>query len=189
MNLTSDVESNVRPMLVLISGPIAAGKSTVARALAERLRTGGEQVALVELDQIAEIALPTLPDWSAAHGTFNSVVGQWLATPVTVVVAEGPGSEGEVSALVPEVPPRTPVMIAVLTSTFDVAFARASADPSRGISRERAFLSDEFARWAEEMPQMEHDVLIDTGALSVEESVDLLLGGFRRTRNTAMRPR
>lgn len=183
MKVESDVEGAIGPVLVLISGPIAAGKSTVARSLAKRLRTVGEQVALVELDQIAEMALPTLPDWSAAHTIFNSVVGQWLATPLTVVVAEGPGSKAEVSALISGLPAQTPVVIAVLTSSFDIAFARARADPSRGISRQRAFLSDEFARWAHEMPQIEHDIFIDSGTSSVEESVDLLLNGVRKQRD------
>lgn len=189
MNVTSDVEGEIGPLLVLIYGPIAAGKSTIARTLAKRLRRVGEQVALVELDEIAEMALPSLPDWSAAHAIFNSVVGQWLATSLTVVVAEGPGSKAEISALIDEVPPQTPVVIVILTSSFETALARARADLSRGISKERAFLSDVFARWAEEMPQMEHDVLIDTGAASVEESVDILLDRVRKALDTAIKHR
>lgn len=51
-----------RTPLVLIAGPIAAGKSAVSRALAESLRADGTRLALVELDQIADMARPTLPD-------------------------------------------------------------------------------------------------------------------------------
>jgi hypothetical protein len=131
------------------------------------------------------MALPTLPDWDAAHSIFNSAVGQWLKTSLTVVVAEGPGSKAEVDALISAIPPRTRVVLAVLTSSFDIAFERARADPTRGISRDRAFLSDVFARWAEELPQMEHDVLIDSGASSVEESVNVLLDRVHEERKAA----
>lgn len=63
--------------LLVIAGPQASGKSTVARALADDLRAHGKSVALVALDDIAEMALPTLPEWDAAHGIFASVVAQW----------------------------------------------------------------------------------------------------------------
>ncbi|MCY7286852.1 MAG: hypothetical protein LH624_01005 [Cryobacterium sp.] len=140
----------------------------------------------MELDHIAEMALPTLPDWSAAHTIFISVVGQWLSTPLTVVVAEGPGSKAEVGALIDAIPRTTPVVISVLTSSLTVAFERASADPSRGISRERPFLSAEFARWAKEMPRMDHDVVIDTGTTSIEDSVGLLLEKMYEVRDTGV---
>lgn len=186
MTVMSGTESSNGPILVLISGPIAAGKSSIARALTERLRAVGEQVALVELDRIAEMALPTLPDWSAAHTIFNSVVGQWLSTPLTVVVAEGPGSKAEVGALIGAIPRNTLVVVSVLTSSFTVALERANTDPSRGISRERPFLSAEFARWASEMPKMDHDVVIDTGTTSIEDSVCLLLEKMYKVRDTGV---
>lgn len=46
--------------LIIIVGPQASGKSTLAAALSRKLRDQGEDVALVELDQIAAMALPTL---------------------------------------------------------------------------------------------------------------------------------
>ncbi len=62
---------------VLLVGPQASGKSTVARALCKELRQQGELVALVELDQIAEMALPTLPSWDTAARIFAMVAGEW----------------------------------------------------------------------------------------------------------------
>jgi hypothetical protein len=95
------------------------------------------------------MALPTLLGWSAARTRFTLAVRQWFATPFTVVAAKGP-EQAEVSAPLDKVPPRSTVVIAVLTSSFGVAFARGLADPSRGFSRERAFLFDVFGRWAEQ---------------------------------------
>lgn len=159
------------PMLVLIVGPIASGKSTVARALTTQLRRDSEQVALVELDQIAEMALPTLPSWDSAHAIFDSVVAQWLRTALTIVVAEGPGTQDEVDDLVTQIPPGIVVVTAALTSPFEVAFSRAEADATRGISRERQFLSGIFQQWSQDLPHIERDVLIDTGRSSVVECV------------------
>ena len=85
--------------VVLIAGPQASGKSTLAAALAAELRKGGEMVALVELDQIAAMALPTLAGWDAAHQIFESVTGMWARTSLTCVVAEGSGTQDEVLKL------------------------------------------------------------------------------------------
>lgn len=169
-------------MLVLIVGPIASGKSTVARALTAELRDAGEQVALVELDQIAEMALPTLPNWDSAHAIFGSVVEQWLRTSLTLVIAEGPGTPGEITDLVTRAPPNTTVVTAALTSSFELALSRAQADVTRGVSRDRQFLADVFQRWSQDLPHIERDVLIDTGHSSVPDSVETLRAAIDSTR-------
>lgn len=170
----SEVSQRPHPALVLIVGPIAGGKSTVAAALAARLRARGEQVALVGLDEIAEMALPTLPNWDDAHAIFSSVVGQWLRTPLTVVVAEGPSNRAEIHRLLCQVPDGVDLLTTVLTSDYDVAIARALADPTRGVSKDPEFLSRVYDEWRQEMPAIARDVLIDTGVTPVEQSVDRL---------------
>lgn len=159
---------------MLIAGPIAGGKSTVARALADRLRQSGETVALVELDQIAGMALPTLHDWDIVQKIFSSVVGQWLRSPLTVVIAEGPGNVSEVDNVLTQVPTAVPVVTVVLTSSFETAFSRAQEDPTRGISRQRDFLSEVFQRWAYDILRIQHDLLIDTGTTPVDASVSAI---------------
>lgn len=52
-----------RPALIAISGPIASGKSALAKALSAELRSRGSSVALTDLDTVAEMTLPTLPEW------------------------------------------------------------------------------------------------------------------------------
>ncbi|MFC5932110.1 hypothetical protein [Cryobacterium melibiosiphilum] len=182
MDSLATTQSEKPPTLVLIVGPIAGGKTTVARALAERLRQSGEKVALVELDQIAEMALPTLPDWAIAHMIFNSVVGHWLRNPFTTVIAEGPGNESEVNAVLAQVPDAASVVTVVLTSSFELAFSRAQADPTRGISRDHQFLFSVFQSWERNMPYIAHDLLIDTGSASVDESVAAIQAALRRSR-------
>lgn len=41
--------------LVIIVGPIASGKSTVANGVATELRESGEAVAVVDLDDVVEM--------------------------------------------------------------------------------------------------------------------------------------
>ena len=61
--------------IIIIAGPQASGKSTLATAMSAELRRRGERVALVELDQIAAMALPTLPSWDAVHQIFETATG------------------------------------------------------------------------------------------------------------------
>lgn len=178
------------PVLVVIAGPQASGKSTVARALADELRRGGESVALVELDQIAAMALPTLPDWTIAHDIFASVTAQWLRSGVTCVVAEGVGSRDEVSKVLDEAAAATVVTVAV-TVPFEIAYSRAQADATRGVSRDRDYLSAVYERWTGEIDRVAADVVLDTGALAVDRGVERVRAAIDSARRApgARRPR
>lgn len=158
--------------VVVIAGPQASGKSTLAAALTDELRKGGELVALVELDQIAAMALPTLPSWETAHQIFESVTGMWAKTSLTCVVAEGSGTQDEVLKLLRQAPAGAAVVTVATTAPFEVAFDRAQADPTRGISKEREFLSGVYERWAHEADRIDPDVLIETNTVPINLSVD-----------------
>jgi hypothetical protein len=81
----------------------------------------GESVALVELDRIAEMALPTLPSWEVARQIFGSVAGQWVRSGVTCVIAEGVGSAGEVDELLQHAPSGAVTVRVVTTTSFEKA--------------------------------------------------------------------
>ncbi|RUR01550.1 hypothetical protein [Labedella endophytica] len=166
------MDSSAGPLaLVVIAGPQASGKSTLAAALATDLRSRGERVALVELDQIAGMALPTLPSWEDAHQIFETVTSLWLRTDVTCVIAEGSGSWDEVARILKRVP-ATPVTVTVATTApFEAALARAQADPTRGISKERDFLTGVYEQWSREVDGTLWDLLIDTGDTDIDHGV------------------
>ncbi|KQP73964.1 hypothetical protein ASF40_00905 [Microbacterium sp. Leaf288] len=168
--------------VVLIAGPQASGKSTLAAALAAELRKGGEMVALVELDQIAAMALPTLAGWDAAHQIFESVTGMWARTSLTCVVAEGSGTQDEVLKLLRQVPEGAATVTVVTTTPFEVAFDRAKADPTRGISKEREFLSGVYERWAHEVTRIDPDVLIDTNTVPIDLGVEHVKDAIKAAR-------
>lgn len=139
----------------MISGPIASGKSMVAAEVATQLRRAERAVALVNLDTVAEMALPSLPDWEWAHRIHAKLVGLWLSTDIDVVVDEGTSSPAEVEQVLAHVPNGNRVLHVMLTTDFELALARARTDPTRGLSKDRDFLRqdhDQFAAIQHLMP-------------------------------------
>lgn len=173
-------------VLVVIAGPQASGKSATATALSSALRGRGESVALVELDQIAAMALPSLPDWETAHRITEVVTGEWARSGPTCVITEGTQSRDKVERLLREAPPGAAALTVVTTAPFEVAFSRAQADRTRGLSRQHDFLQDVYERWAKELAQIQWDVFLDTSVLTINEGVETILeaiDGARRKRH------
>ncbi|MFJ3407748.1 AAA family ATPase [Promicromonospora sp. NPDC090134] len=140
--------------LVMISGPIASGKSTLAAELVRLLRLEGFSVALTDLDTVAEMALPTLPNWDWAHGIHAQLVGSWLATGIDIVVDEGTSNPTEVQQVLDQVSGGTDVLHVVLTADFDASLARARADSGRGVSKDPRFLRAEHEAYAHHLPHL-----------------------------------
>jgi len=154
---------------VLITGPIAAGKSTLAREVAARLREAGRTVALVDLDTVAEMALPTLPDWEWAHAIHADLVGSWTARPLDVVVDEGSSSPAEVAQILAAVPRDVPVLRVLLLADVERSWERAQLDPTRGLSKDRDFLGRMYEAFDAGLPQLGHDLLLDVETTSLDE--------------------
>lgn len=152
--MSDKTQDRVPPRLVMISGPIASGKSTLAGELVRLLRLEGFSVALTDLDTVAEMALPTLPSWDWAHGIHAQLVGAWLRTGVDIVVDEGTSNPTEVQQVLDQVPEGTSVLHVVLTADLDASLARARADSGRGISQDPAFLRGDHEAYARHLPQL-----------------------------------
>lgn len=133
--------------LLCISGPIAAGKSALAADVETALRKHNLSVAVVALDDVAGMALPTLPDWAWAHEVHARLVGAWLETGVDVVVSEGTETPDEVDPIIDAARDHRVLHVTVDVS-FETALARARSDPSRGLSRDAAFLRRMHERFA-----------------------------------------
>jgi len=175
-------------VLVVIAGPQASGKSAISMALAAELRRRGERVALVELDQIAAMALPTLPSWDAAHQITELVTGRWARAGLTCVITEGAGTAERVAALLAQTPPDAVALTVVTTAPFEIALARAQADPTRGVSRESDYLGAVYDRWTSEIARIDSDVVLDTSVLCVEQSVERIrvtMDSARSSRSTS----
>lgn len=175
------------PALVVLVGPQASGKSTIAAALADDLRASGEQVALVALDAIAAMALPTLPDWDAASGIFETVTARWLRVGCSCVIAEGAGSASESARLREQAGPGVPVLVVAVSASLGTAYERASTDPTRGISRRFDFLRDVYARWPHELRRVEADLVLRTEESTVDASVATVRAALAAARQAAGR--
>lgn len=173
--------------VVLILGPQASGKSTVARALVETLRGRKERVALVELDEIASMALPTLPSWDVAGRIFATVIGEWARTDLTCVVAEGIASQSELEVVSARVPESAAIITIVMTTALEAAAPRALADPTRGISRDERWLADRYDEWLLERARIDEDLVLDMGSLSVQQGVALAVAAIEVARSGLMR--
>jgi hypothetical protein len=148
------------PVLVVIVGAIASGKSTLAAEVGRRLRERGEPVAVVGLDAVAEMALPT-QDWSSIHEVHGQLVRAWLSTPVHTVVAEGPSTSADLDQLMRCVSGDVEVLTVVLTTPYATALKRALQEPDRGLSKDPVFLRADHDRFESSRRHLRCDLTLD----------------------------
>jgi hypothetical protein len=162
------------PYLVVLAGPIAAGKNTVADKLARRLTDRGRTVVIADVDDVA--AMVGTPGaaaaglWFAAHEAHGALVGQWMRSTVDYVVAVGPiYAVEEQDALTRRLPAGAVARWIVIDAGVSVTLARAQADPSRGISRDPDFHRAAHRRFRKLLPTIPADLLFDSEALDADQ--------------------
>ncbi|HEX6684701.1 MAG TPA: AAA family ATPase [Candidatus Limnocylindrales bacterium] len=161
------------PQLVILTGPIAAGKNTVADKLTERLTGAGRTVVVADVDEIA--AMVGAPGagvaglWFAAHEAHGAMVGQWMRSKVDYVVAVGPfHTAEEQAALTRNLPDDAAMLWVVVDCAVSVTFARAQADPGRGLSRDPGFHHRAHGRFRERLPNIPADLTFDSERLDAD---------------------
>jgi Mrp family chromosome partitioning ATPase len=155
--VTSGVGDAV-PTFVVVVGPIASGKSTVAGALGARFRACGRPTAVLDLDDVVEtiggfVGLSEARFRQAQH-VFGGLVGAWLGAGVDVI-AHGPFVDrDEDAALLHAVPDGVTPRRVLLHATFAAALARVRADPARGLSSHPEVLRETYERFDRLVPSM-----------------------------------
>jgi hypothetical protein len=162
------------PQLVILTGPIAAGKNTVADKLAEHLTSRGKTVVVADVDDVAAmVAAPGAARtglWFAAHEAHGALVGQWMRSSVQYVVVVGPiYTAEELAALTRALPDGAAALWVVIDATVAVTFARAQADPGRGLSRDPEFHHAAHRRFRELLPMIHADQAFDSEAMDAEQ--------------------
>lgn len=169
--------------LVTIVGPLASGKNTVARRLAELLDERGLTSAIVDVDDVAAMVAGRGAGaaglWPAAHEAHGALVAGWLRTAVDVVVAIGNVYDAtEQRALEGALLQGTPIVRVVLDAPIEVTWERAKDDPERGLSRERGFHERCYARFRALLPQIPADLTIDTSVTSPEDAAAAIVAAL-----------
>jgi shikimate kinase len=146
--------------LVVITGPIASGKSVVSNALADRLYAAGFSVAVADLDDTVATMDASSEEleltWDRAREVHGDLVGQWLSSGVDVVIAHGPFySASETHALLRQVPAGIAVRRVMLLANYEVALERVTGDSSRGLSKDPTFLRSTYERFLQLLPDIE----------------------------------
>jgi adenylylsulfate kinase-like enzyme len=139
-------------MVIVITGPIASGKSTIARALARELEPDAVRVAVLDLDRIhdmvkADGATSDEGTWTTARHAAATLANTLVEEGVGVVVAEGSfNTPGDRAAFARRLRTGVDPFYVTLQVSFEEALRRAQRDPTRGASRDPDFLRRYFAR-------------------------------------------
>jgi adenylylsulfate kinase-like enzyme len=138
-------------MLIVITGPIASGKSAVAGAVARDLERSGVRAEVIDLDLVYRALVAAgagsgEATWAQARAQAGTRASAFLQDGVAVVIAEGSFNRpADRAAFARHLrPDATPVYVTLLVS-FEEALRRAQRDPTRGVSRDPAFLGAYFA--------------------------------------------
>jgi predicted kinase len=156
-------------MVIVITGPIASGKSTIARELARELERTNVRVAVIDLDLIhdglkTDGSRPDEASWALARHEAVTLANAFLHEGVAVVVAEGSfNTPDDRTALAQRLDPGVAPLYVTLRVSFEEALRRARGDPTRGKSRDPAFLEPYFEAVNEALATVPAtDLVIDT---------------------------
>ncbi len=155
------------PDLIVLAGPIGAGKSTVAEALGRRLTRAGLTTAIADLDDIAfahrgEVDLAEF--WRRAGVAHVGLVRGWFEAGADVVVAHGPFFESRsYEQLFETIAPPGRVHHVLLLVSVEDALERVTSDSDRGpqaLSKDPVFLRTTHDTFRERTPTLPPSVLV-----------------------------
>ena len=172
-------DTDLVPELIVIVGPIASGKSTVAHGLGCRFRAAGRPVAVLDLDDVVDtiggFAGLTPGQFRQAQLVHGELVGAWLRRSFDVI-AHGPFFEPEEDRAVLHAVPAGIVPRRVqLLATYEAALARTALDRGRAASKDPGFLRAAYDRAGSLLPGLPPAAWsFDTTTRSSGEIVDAL---------------
>jgi hypothetical protein len=176
-----------RQRLVVITGPVGAGKSTTGLALAQSLRRPDLAVAVIDLDQMYGFVRqqdgygePTA--WVRARQGAAALANCLFTTGIAVVIVEGKFfTAEELGSLTAPIQSAVACSFFTLQLTYERSLERVQGDPLRGESKNPSFLKWLHTQFVQALPFLrEHSVVITTDALTVEQVVAQLIATMER---------
>jgi adenylylsulfate kinase-like enzyme len=182
-------------MVIVITGPIASGKSTVARELARELERTQVRVSVIDLDILHDMlvgdgAASDDATWALARHAAATQVNTFLEDGVTVVVAEGSFNTPDArAAFTRHLDAIDEPLFVTLRVSYEEALRRAQRDPTRGRSRDPAFLGRYFSDVSQALETVPAtDLVIDTEEMPVSAAAAAIASSFRQSPSSRTRP-
>ena len=176
-------------IVVVITGPIASGKSTLGRAVAVELANRGTDSAVVDLDLVYEMLDPRGRSgvaksderlWSQSRRVAGRLAGTLLAEGRSVVAEGNFAGDQSLAEFERELPAKVRLRLVVLDVDFETALRRTEADPSRGLSKDPVFLSRHYEAFSAQW--QDREVLrLDSDALSLAQATDAVAAAVAPT--------
>ena len=166
------------PLAIVIAGPIASGKSSLAIAIARAVEEKGLRAATIDLDLLYEMlehtrSLKSHPlVWSSARRMAGALTAALVDEGINIVIAEGDFlDERGRGELVSMLPTGVRARFVTLTVPLEIALVRVEQDPTRGISRDRSFLARHYDELADALQRRpEGDLCLDTSEVTLQQA-------------------
>ena len=175
-----------RNVVIVITGPIASGKSTVAKALARELELNDVGAEVIDLDDVHDrLTANGSPSddstWTRARQEMARFANALLDEGVAVVIADGSFNvPSDRAVLARGIRQSSRLVFVTLQVSFAEAIRRAQGDSTRGQSRDPQFLGKQFAARQSVLAAVPAtDIVIDTERTTpsaVAEAIARLFG-------------
>ena len=169
---------------MVITGPVAAGKSTVAQALARALQRNSIRTAVIDLDEVYCMARQQADFndramWTTARRAAAALTESFYASGLQAVIVEGGFlSALELAELRQHVTSQVNEFFFTLFASAPTALHRAQTDPNpdRVVSRLPEVQADLYAEFAEALPFLrEFSVVIEADPRQPEVLAEIML--------------
>ena len=161
------------PRLITITGPIAAGKNTVADLIAAHYASTGQTTVIADVDDVAHmIVTPGQqgPHWFEAHQAHGALTAAWMRSSVDLVIAVGPVyTEAEQAALFGVLPSGVEMCRVLIDAPITATWDRVNSDKRQGASGRRDFHTSAHERFRSLVDGIPRDLTFDSAAASPTE--------------------
>jgi len=169
-------------MLIVLTGPVGGGKSTVALALAHSFRESGQAAAVIDLDLVYCMARGTLRAggeeniWAAARRGAAALADVFFDEGIRIVIVEGDFfTQEELDTLYNNIATPVEHKFVTLVVSYEVALRRVSGDSNRGMSRDPQFLKLLHSQFIKALPFLRaSSSLIDADQQTPREIAELI---------------